>query len=53
MCNKDGDLNVILNMCLYCGVILCCCKCGNKMFFICFFYGWIFNNLGKFLKVCD
>lgn len=53
VCNCNGEFNVMINVCLYCGVQFCCNKCGNKVIYICFFYGWIFNNFGKFLKVKD
>lgn len=53
ICDKDGELYVLVNVCLYCGVQFCCFKCCNQKIFICLFYGWIFFNIGKFLKVKD
>lgn len=53
MCDKIGELYVVINVCVYKGVMLCCCKYGNKGSFMCLFYGWIFLNIGKLLKVKD
>lgn len=53
VCNCDGQFNVFINVCSYCGVMFCWYKSGNCSSYICLFYGWIFNNFGKLFKVKD
>lgn len=51
ICDGNGQLYVLVNVCQYCGVILVWVGKGNQLIFICLFYVWCYKNDGWLVKV--
>src|SRR5689334_20526353 len=42
---KDGKIRIFINACLHRGAQVCRTESGNTDSFVCFYHGWIYNNV--------
>jgi phenylpropionate dioxygenase-like ring-hydroxylating dioxygenase large terminal subunit len=47
--DRDGEINVLLNVCAHRGMMICRSEGGKGTQFRCPYHGWTFSNTGKFL----
>jgi len=47
--DRDGEINVLLNVCTHRGMMVCRAEGGKGNQFKCPYHGWIYDNRGRFL----